>query len=254
MFYNHKPKKGWIMAQRIFGGKTNYGQLAGILMMDSTIPRIPGDPGHAETFSFPVCYKVVEGFPFEDLVEIRKDHLDLVIEAALDLERDGVQFVAADCGLFSLFQEDLSRALHIPFLGSSLNLIPLVSAFLPLEKKIGLITGDTRLLKNDHLQAANAGRDRLIIRGMEGSPEFQRVVIERGNELDVERMKMGVSEVAKSLVGRDIGAVILECTNLITFRSVIQKVLRVPVYDAVSLVEFFAEGYRRREFLARYTV
>jgi aspartate/glutamate racemase len=240
------------MSQRIFGGKTNYGQLAGILMLDSTIPRIPGDPGHAETFSFPVRYRVVKGFPFQDLVEIRKDHLGLVIEAALDLEQEGVQFIAADCGLFSLFQKDLSGALHIPFLGSSLNLIPLVSAFLPLEKKIGLITGDTRLLKNDHLQAANAERGRLVIRGMEGSPEFQRVVIQRENELDVEQMKKGVLEIAKSLVGKGIGAVILECTNLITFRSTIQKVLRVPVYDAVSLVEFFAEGYRRREFFARY--
>jgi aspartate/glutamate racemase len=240
------------MAERILGGTTNYGQLAGILMLDSTIPRIPGDPGHAETFSFPVRYKVIKGFPFQDLVELSKDHLDLIIEAALELEQEGVQFIAADCGLFSLFQKDLSSALHIPFLGSSLNLIPLVSAFLPLQKKIGLITGDTRLLKNDHLAAANAERDRLIIRGMEGSPEFQRVVIQRENELDVEEMKKGVLEVAKSLVGKEIGAVILECTNLISFRSTIQKMLRVPVFDAVSLIDFFAEGYRRREFIARY--
>jgi Asp/Glu/hydantoin racemase len=89
---------------------------------------------------------------------------------------------------------------------------------------------------------------------MEGSPEFQGVVIERGNAPDVGQMKRGVSEVAKSLVGKDIGAVALECTNLISFRSAIQKVLRVPVYDVASLVEFFAEGYRRREFIARCTV
>jgi hypothetical protein len=42
------------MQAALFGGTVNYGRVAGILMLDSTIPRIPGDPGHAATFSFPV--------------------------------------------------------------------------------------------------------------------------------------------------------------------------------------------------------
>jgi len=90
------------MNGKVFGGTTNYGQVAGILMFDSQMPRIPGDPGHAETFPFPVRYGVIRDFPFQDLVDRRRDHLDLVIRAAQDLEREGVNFVAADCGLFSL--------------------------------------------------------------------------------------------------------------------------------------------------------
>ena len=43
----------------IRGGRTFYGQDIGILMMDTKFPRIPGDPGNAATFDFPVCYKVV---------------------------------------------------------------------------------------------------------------------------------------------------------------------------------------------------
>ncbi|MFZ0449916.1 MAG: aspartate/glutamate racemase family protein [Desulfatiglandaceae bacterium] len=236
----------------ISGGTTNYGQLVGILMMDSTIPRIPGDPGHAETFPFPVRYAVIRGFPFQDLVDIRKDNLQLIVKAAMDLEKEGVAFIAADCGLFSLFQKEISKAVNVPFLGSSLNLIPLIGNFLPDKKKIGLITGDTRLLKDEHLKAAGARRERLIIQGMEGCSEFRRVVIERGSELDVKEMKKGVLEVAKRFIGRPIGAVILECTNLITFRSDIQRLLGVPVYDAVSLIEFFAEGYRLKTFSSRY--
>ena len=89
------------MPRFIFGGTTNYGQVAGILMLDSTIPRIPGDPGHAETFDFPVRYGVIRDFPFEDLVEIHKDNIGQVIKAAIDLQTEGVNFVAANCGLFS---------------------------------------------------------------------------------------------------------------------------------------------------------
>jgi len=42
------------MQAAVFGGKVNYGRVAGILMLDSTIPRILGNPGHAATFSFHV--------------------------------------------------------------------------------------------------------------------------------------------------------------------------------------------------------
>jgi len=242
------------MSRFVFGGSTNYGQVAGILMLDSTIPRIPGDPGHAATFDFPIRYGVVRDFPFEDLVEIRKDHLDQIIKAAIGLQTEGVNFVAADCGLFSPFQQDIADALSIPFVGSALNVIPLIAGFLPGYQKIGLITGDTRLLKSAHLEAAGADADRLVIRGMENSEEFKQVVINRGQKLDVEALQAGVLMAAEDLFrsGETIGAVVLECTNLITFRSDIQQQFNVPVFDLVSLMEFFADGYRFRDFTSRY--
>ena len=242
------------MNKYIFGGTSNYGQVAGILMLDSTIPRIPGDPGHAATFSFPVRYGVIRGFPFEDLVEIRRDNIDLVIRTAIELQNEGVNFIAADCGLFAPFQREISAALKIPFLGSPLNLIPFIAAFLPASQKVGVITGDTRLLKDEHLHAAGADPQRLVIRGMENSQEFQTVVINRGSKLDPDAMQAGVMTAAEDLFrsGESIGTVILECTNLVTFKADIQKQYRIPVYDAVSLIDFFAEGYRLRTFESHY--
>jgi len=242
------------MSHLVSGGTANYGQVVGILMLDSTIPRIPGDPGHAETFDFPIRYGVIRDFPFEDLVEIRKDNIDRVVKAAIDLQTEGVYFVAADCGLFSPFQQDISDALDIPFIGSALNLIPLIAGFLPGYQKIGLVTGHTGLLKGPHLEAAGADPDRLVIRGMENSTEFNKVVINRGLKLDIEAMQTGVLTAAEDLFrsGETIGAVVLECTNLITFRSDIQHHINVPVFDLVSLIEFFADGYRFRDFTSRY--
>jgi hypothetical protein len=238
------------MSQFIFGGTTNYGQVAGILMLDSIIPRIPGDPGHAATFSFPVRYGVIRGFPFEDLVDIQHRNIDPVIRTAIELQTEGVNFITADCGLFSVFQREIADALSIPFIGSSLNLIPLIAGFLPNRQKIGLITGDTRLLKGRHLEAAGADTDRLVIRGMENSEEFQKVVINRGRKLDPDAMQAGVLTAVDDLFrsGESIGAVVLECTNLITFRCDIQQQFKVPVFDLVSLIELFADGYRFRKF------
>jgi hypothetical protein len=170
------------------------------------------------------------------------------------LEVEGVNFVAADCGLFSPFQKTIADALSIPFIGSPLNLLPLIAGFLPAKQKIGLITGDTRLLKSPHLEAAGADPDRLVIRGMEKSEEFNKVVISRGQKLDVEAVRAGVLMAVEDLFrsGETIGAVVLECTNLITFRPDIQQQFNVPVFDLASLMEFFADGYCFRNFAARY--
>ena len=200
------------------GGKTNYGQIVGILMSDSVIPRVPGDPGHAETFPFPVRYGVLSGFPFSDLVEIRKDNIDIIIKTSKALENEGVHFIAADCGLFAPFQVDVSRNLSIPFIGSALDLIPLLSRFLPPSQKIGVITGDVSLIKQEHLESSGADLERTVLSGMETCAEFKRVVIDRGLELNLEVMRKGTVQSAAKLRTQNVGAVILECTNLITFR------------------------------------
>jgi hypothetical protein len=44
-----------------WGGKALYGARVGILMLETRFPRIPGDMGNADTWPFPVFYKVVPG-------------------------------------------------------------------------------------------------------------------------------------------------------------------------------------------------
>ena len=42
------------------GGRPFYGVAIGVLLLDTRFPRPPGDVGNAETFDFPVLYRVVE--------------------------------------------------------------------------------------------------------------------------------------------------------------------------------------------------
>jgi aspartate/glutamate racemase len=234
------------------GGHASYGHVAGILMSDSTIPRVPGDPGHAATFGFPVIHEVLTGFPFQDLVDIDRQHADILISCARRLEHKGVKFVAADCGLFAPFQKELNHALDIPFIGSAIDLIPLLQHHCPEHKKAGIITGDTRILKPAHLIASGVDPDSVIISGMEESKEFNRVIIEQGQTLDVEQMRQGVAHAAEQLSGNNVGFVILECTNLISYRTVVQQVLNTPVFDLVTLIEFYASGFMKRQFHTRF--
>lgn len=107
------------MTDTVIGGQTTYGHVVGILMTDSTIPRIPGDPGHAETFGFPVVYDVLKNFPFEDLVNITKDNTDILIERALALQKR----CQSDRGRLWAFRA-LSRRFKTPPAGSVYRICP----------------------------------------------------------------------------------------------------------------------------------
>src|SRR5262245_55085102 len=56
-----RSKAGEGEARIAYGGKGLYGARVGILMLETRFPRIPGDMGNAETWPFPVLYKVVPG-------------------------------------------------------------------------------------------------------------------------------------------------------------------------------------------------
>ena len=61
--------------QIAWGGKTLYGARVGILMLETRFPRIPGDMGNAETWPFPVLYKVVPGASPRRVVRERAEGL-----------------------------------------------------------------------------------------------------------------------------------------------------------------------------------
>lgn len=83
---------------------------------------------------------------------------------------------------------------------------------------------------------------------MENSSEFKKVVIEKNLELDIAKMRQGVLDAVISLPRKYLGAIVLECTNLISFRSDIQKTMGVPVFDFVTVIEFYVSALRFHPF------
>lgn len=236
------------------GGQTSYGYKVGVLMLESYIPRIPGDPGHAATLNFPVCYEVIKGFSFSNLVNVNYSGMENVLDALLKLEAKGVDFIAASCGLWGPFQKDLSEKVSTPVIATPLDLVPFIKRFLSPSKRIGVITGDTNLLSDKHITAAGICPDEVVLSGMEACDEFRKVMFEHAPKMDIQAMRNGVINAALALKDgpEEIGSVVIECSNLIPFRSDIQRVLDVPVFDVVSLIEMFASGFRKHNFLSEY--
>jgi Asp/Glu/hydantoin racemase len=225
---------------RVQGGVNQYGFTVGILMLDTRFPRIPGDMGNATTFPFPVRYERVSGAD-PDLV-VRRGAAGLLpafVEGARRLEREGVGAITTNCGFLVKFQRELAQSVQVPVFTSSLLLVPLVHRLLPPGRRVGIMTVNAGSLTAEHLAGAGIGGDiPIAVAGMETEKEFTRVLL--GNELvlDVDAAREEHARVARRLIGEhpDVGAIVLECTNMPPYAADIQRETGLPVFDIVSLV------------------
>ena len=95
----------------VSGGKSIYGARIGILMLEAQFPRIPGDMGNAETWPFPVLYKIVRGATPDRVVRKNAEGtLDRFIAAAEELVSD-VQMLSPPIVGFYLFFKKNSQLL-----------------------------------------------------------------------------------------------------------------------------------------------
>jgi len=137
----------------VAGGYGNYGQDLGILMLDTTFPRIPGDIGNANSFPFPVRYKRVKGASPKRVVEEADPALlEPFITAARELEAEGVKAITTSCGFLALFQRELVAAVHVPLFSSSLLQIPLLYEIFGRGGKAGVLTARAAALTERHFE------------------------------------------------------------------------------------------------------
>jgi Asp/Glu/hydantoin racemase len=228
---------------RVRGGFNQYGFTVGILMLDTRFPRITGDMGNATTFPFPVRYHRVAGAD-PDLVVRRgaEGLLPAFVAGAQALEREGVGAITTNCGFLIKYQAELARAVRIPVFTSSLLLVPLVHRTLPAGQRIGIMTVNASALTPEHLTAAGVGADvPLAVVGMETEKEFTRALLDNELELDVDVAREEHVRVARRLVADhpDVGAIVLECTNMPPYTADIQRETGRPVFDVLSLVAMF---------------
>lgn len=232
------------------GGKSIYGARLGILMLETRFPRIPGDMGNAQTWPFPVLYKVVRGAsPHRVVMERAAGLLDSFLAAAAELVALGADGITTNCGFLSLFQKEIAAHVKVPVATSSLMQVPFVQTLLPPGKRVGVLTVSGKTLSRDHLLAAGAPEDTPVI-GTENGAEFFRVLIGNEERLDVAAAARDILDAGASLVVRhpEVGAIVLECTNMPPYAALLRERLGLPVFDIYSLITWFHAGLAPREF------
>ncbi len=237
-------------ARLAHGGKQVYGARLGILMLETRFPRIPGDMGNAETWPFPVLYKVVAGAsPARVVLRRAEGLLEAFAEGALELVRLGADGITSNCGFLSLYQAEIARRAGVPTALSSLMQVPWVERLLPPGKRCGVLTVSAKTLTAEHLSAAGCD-PAAPVAGTDGGREFSRVLIGDEPTLDVAAAEADILAAGAALLAahRDIGAIVLECTNMAPYALALREATGLPVYDIYSFVAWFHAGLRPRDF------
>lgn len=233
------------------GGKSVYGAPLGILMLQARFPRIPGDMGNAETWPFPVLYRVVQGATPERVVmQGAQGLLPAFLDAAAELVDQGAEAITTNCGFLALFQRELAEHVKVPVATSALLQYPWIQATLPPGKRVGILTVSKSTLTPKHLAAAGIPED-VPIHGTEQGREFFRVLIgAEKQDLDIDLAAEDILAAGRALVARhaDIGAILLECTNMPPYAHRLRAELGLPVFDIYSMITWFHAGLRPRDF------
>jgi len=216
----------------------------GVIMLDTHFPRFTGDIGNPDTWPFDVIYKVAKGASARAVVGATSgQNLQPFIDAGIALQNMGVSGITTSCGFLALMQSDIARHLAVPFLASSLVQLPWVQATLPAGKRAGILTISATALTPAHLLAAGITHS-VPIQGCENGREFARAILDDATHMDQTLCAQDNINAAVELRQRcpDLGAIILECTNMAPYSAAIHQATGLPVYSIYTLIRWFQSG------------
>jgi hypothetical protein len=224
----------------------------GVICLDTSFTKVPGHIRNRSTFDFPVIYRVVRGATAERVVtQADPTLLDPFIEAARDLQEQGVAAITGACGFLAIFQRQLADAVSVPLYASSLVQLPLVHRMIRSDQRVGLLVAKRSALTRRHLEPVGAQDVPVCVIGMEDQPEFREVMLEaRRPDLDSARLEREVLGQVDVLAEEnpDMGAIVIECTDLPPYAHAIQARLGIPVFDIVTLTEMVHRAVTRTRF------
>ena len=221
------------------GGTRYYDTPVGVLCLDSLFPKPRGHLRNPLTFGFPVVTRVITGVDVPRLLfNPTPELLEPFVQAARELEADGVRAVTGSCGFMARFQGQIARELKVPVLLSSLVQLPLLRLLHGENAVIGVLT------------ASAAARDAVRMQGMDEQPEFRETILEnKRHDFDLDRLEQEIVGTAKAFARTQaLDALLLECTDLSAFAEPVQKAAGIPVYDICGLVEYAAHAVCRRKW------
>jgi Asp/Glu/hydantoin racemase len=126
-------------------------------------------------------------------------------------------------------------------------LVPLVHRMLPAGRSVGILTVNASALRAEHMAGAGIAPDvPVVVAGLETEKEFTRVMLDDQLTLDVEAARQEHLTVTRRMMDShpEIGAIVLECTNMPPYRADIQALTGVPVFDITTLVRMVHEAVR----------
>ena len=175
--------------------------------------------------------------------------LPLYVEAARELEAQGVGAITANCGLIALMQKELAAVVKAPVATSGLLLVPTLHRLLG-GKRIGILTFFTHAVSERNYNASGWSETEIpIALGGVGESEAWLEFL-RTKEIPPAlrvRLEADLLATARGLLEQhpDIGGFVSECTMLPTCLPAIRRELGMPVWDILTLLDLTMAGHFR---------
>ncbi len=234
-------------------GQVIGGVAIGIIVLGHVwYPVIPGNVANATTYDFPVHYKILEGGFINSIVQPRLDPtiLEQTIAAGKELEQQGCRAVVGACGYFANYLKEVAAVLNVPCFLSSLMQIPMISLSLKPTQKVGIICahGDV-LVSAPALENCGIERSKVVIAGAQDLSQMQNVLKNRGR-LNNAKFEQELVELVNQMVNDnpEIGAILLECSDMPPYAWAIQKAIRMPVFDFTTMINWVYNAVVRHPF------
>jgi hypothetical protein len=246
-FGKHKDDRTYYIKK----GQIMSGYTIGILLIDVWYPLLPGNMANADTFNFPVRHKLIEGSVQERVHGNDRSLIDNIIKAAKELEMEGVRAICGACGYLGNFQNEVRESIDAPVYLSSLLQIPFIRAGLKKNQKIGIICAIGASFTKDLFR--NCGIEDssfCVVRGLEEEKNFSAIANSDKGFFNNENIKNEVLGAAAQLVNEnpDIGAILLECSDMPPYASAVQQAVKLPVFDFVTMVNWVHNAVAQKPY------
>ena len=224
----------------------------GIIAVDLIYPKLPGNVANATTYSFPVLYKKVS-FEIEKLFAGDESIKQMIIDAARELEAQGVRAIVGACGYFAHFQEDVANAVDVPVFLSSLCQLPFIKLGLRKTQKIAVVAASGDNIDDNLLKKVGTDMDRLDIINVGGLKSFAGIRYGKTG-FDNDKLTSDLCGILEEHVSknRDTGAILLECSDLPPYARAIQAVTGLPVFDFNSMIDLIYHGVVQKPYFGYF--
>ncbi|MCO4252079.1 aspartate/glutamate racemase family protein [Pseudarthrobacter raffinosi] len=216
--------------------------MLGIIELDSSYPKAEGNMANPSTFDFPVRYATARIKPgwWLDVGGPDDNTLQAFLAAGRELQDQGVAAITTTCGLFAIFQEEATAELDVPVFTSPLMLIPMVAAMIGPRRRVGVVTAaGERIFEHGFLARSGVSdTTRIAVAAVDACPEFLDVIrTQQKPALDSRAFEDQLLGEVNSMLREhpDIGALVLECSDIPPYARRLAKETGLPVFDFTAM-------------------
>lgn len=202
------------------------------------LESLPGNSTNPVSYPFPVEMVHVKGANQETVaINPSEKVMNDMIDVTRDMYARGIRAVTTSCGFNAIFQVDMADESPAAIFTSSLMQVPFAQAIVGKNRIVAIITASKTKLSEEHLRKSGiTDLSNVVVFGLENATEFKKIF---GDEpCQLEKVTDEVLDVALQALREypNIGAFVLECTDLPPFSSRIREETGLPVFDFNSMV------------------